>query len=98
MMPLREDNPDATRSVVTVTLLIAITLVFVRQYSPGQPGGQARIVLIALFAVQFLSNSLTADGGAGVAFRAYLGGCVAGMALAALLKQPGVRLSNPLLY
>jgi len=56
----------------------------------------AKIVLIWWFILQFLSNALALGGGEGVAFRAHLGGFVAGMALVAFLKRPGFRLYNPL--
>lgn len=57
----------------------------------------ASIVLIAWFALQFLSNALSAGGtGGGVAFRAHLGGFVAGMVLVAFFRRPGFRLFNPL--
>jgi membrane associated rhomboid family serine protease len=44
----------------------------------------------------FLHDGWLADSGGGVAFRAHVGGFVAGMALVAVFKRPGVRLFNPL--
>ena len=55
----------------------------------------ASIVLIGWFIVQFLSNAL-ASGGGGVAFRAHLGGFVAGMVLLPLFKKHDVPIHNPL--
>lgn len=48
-------------------------------------------VLGLWFGIQFLSE-LTAGDGAGVAFRAHIGGFVAGMVLVPLMKRRGVRL------
>lgn len=57
----------------------------------------ASIVLIGWFLLQLLNNALAAGAGAGgVAFRAHLGGFLAGMALVGFFKRPGVRLFNPL--
>lgn len=56
----------------------------------------ASVVLIGWFTVQFLSSALAAASEGGVAFRAHLGGFIAGLALAALFKKPDVRLFNPL--
>lgn len=55
---------------------------------------RASIVLIWWFVLQFVSAAATSGGG--VAFRAHVGGFVAGMALVAVFKRPGVRLFNPL--
>jgi membrane associated rhomboid family serine protease len=51
----------------------------------------AMLVLGMWFLLQLLSE-LGAGGGAGVAFRAHIGGFVAGMAMLPLFKRPGVRL------
>ena len=56
----------------------------------------ASVVLIAWFAIQFLSSAVAAAGEGGVAFRAHLGGFIAGLVLVALFKKPDVRLFNPL--
>lgn len=56
----------------------------------------ASVVLIGWFTLQFLSSTLAAAGEGGVAFRAHLGGFVAGLVLVVLFKKPGVRLFNPL--
>jgi membrane associated rhomboid family serine protease len=55
----------------------------------------ASIVLILWFALQFLSNLFTKSDVGGVAFRAHIGGFVAGMLLVALFKRRGVRLLHP---
>jgi len=56
----------------------------------------AGIVLVFWFGMQFLSNLLTPAGGGGVAFRAHIGGFVAGMLLVLLFKRRGYRLMNPI--
>jgi membrane associated rhomboid family serine protease len=57
----------------------------------------AGIVLLLWFGLQFLSNMLTASsGGGGVAFRAHIGGFVAGMVLVTVFKRRGFRLMNPI--
>lgn len=56
----------------------------------------ASVVLIGWFVVQFLNSTLAASGGGGVAFRAHLGGFIAGLALVAFFKRPNVPLFNPL--
>lgn len=56
----------------------------------------AAIVLLLWFGLQLLSNALTPPGAGGVAFRAHLGGFLAGMILVGLFKRPGFRLANPL--
>ena len=57
----------------------------------------ASVVLLFWFGLQFLSNVLTSssDGG-GVAFRAHIGGFVAGMVLVTVFKRRGFRLMNPI--
>ena len=56
----------------------------------------AAIVLLLWFGLQFLSSALTPAGSGGVAFRAHVGGFIAGMLLVGLFKRPGFRLANPL--
>jgi rhomboid family protein len=55
----------------------------------------AGIVLSLWFALQFLSNIMS-KGGGGVAFRAHIGGFVAGLLLVGLLKRKQFPLFNPL--
>ena len=55
----------------------------------------ASIVLLLWFALQFLSNLMTKSGSGGVAFRAHIGGFVAGMLLVWVFKKRGVRMFNP---
>src|SRR5262249_48244211 len=54
----------------------------------------ASIVLILWFGLQLLSNLFTKAGSGGVAFRAHIGGFVAGMLLVWLFKKRGVRMFN----
>jgi membrane associated rhomboid family serine protease len=55
----------------------------------------ASLVLSLWFVLQFVSN-LFAKGGGGVAFRAHIGGFVAGLLLVAVFKRKEFRLFNPL--
>jgi membrane associated rhomboid family serine protease len=55
----------------------------------------ASIVLILWFALQLLSNLMAKPGSGGVAFRAHIGGFVAGMLLVWVFKKRGVRMFNP---
>ena len=55
----------------------------------------AGIVLALWFGLQLLSNMMAQPGTGGVAFRAHIGGFVAGMALIALFKRRDVRLRTP---
>jgi membrane associated rhomboid family serine protease len=55
----------------------------------------ASVVLIWWFVLQFVSTAADSGDG-GVAFRAHVGGFVAGMALVAVFKRRGIRLFNPL--
>jgi membrane associated rhomboid family serine protease len=58
---------------------------------------RAGIVLVLWFALQFISNLAASSGtGGGVAFRAHIGGFVAGMVLVPLFKRRGIRLMNPI--
>jgi membrane associated rhomboid family serine protease len=57
----------------------------------------AGLVLLLWFGLQFLSNVLSPpSAGGGVAFRAHIGGFVAGMVLVAMFKRRGFRLVNPI--
>jgi membrane associated rhomboid family serine protease len=57
----------------------------------------AGIVLVLWFGMQFLSNLLaSSDASGGVAFRAHIGGFVAGMLLVTIFKRRGFRLMNPI--
>lgn len=72
-------------------VLVAIPLGFVMQMTRLP----ALWVLLLWFGLQLLSNVLQGGAGAGVAFRAHIGGFVAGMALVALFKRRDVRLWHP---
>ncbi|HKE43749.1 MAG TPA: rhomboid family intramembrane serine protease [Steroidobacteraceae bacterium] len=52
-------------------------------------------VLLLWFGLQLLSNLMRGTEGAGVAFRAHIGGFLAGVALIPLFKYRAVRLFNP---
>jgi membrane associated rhomboid family serine protease len=57
----------------------------------------AGVVLLLWFGLQFLSSVMAAgaEGGGGVAFRAHIGGFIAGMVLVGLFKRRGVRFLHP---
>ena len=55
-------------------------------------------VLGLWFLLQLLSELMTPPGSAGVAFRAHLGGFVAGLVLIFFFKRSGLRLMNPRRY
>jgi membrane associated rhomboid family serine protease len=55
----------------------------------------ASIVLALWFGLQLLSNLMTPAGEGGVAFRAHIGGFIAGMLLVPILKKRHVRLFAP---
>ncbi len=55
----------------------------------------AMLLLLLWFAVQLLSDLAASDGGASVAFRAHMGGFLAGMLLVPMLKRRDVRLFAP---
>ena len=55
----------------------------------------ASIVLLLWFGLQLVSNLMAKPGSGGVAFRAHIGGFVAGMLLVWIFKKRGVRLFNP---
>ena len=74
-------------------VLVAIPLGFYL-HTMRLPAG---VVLLLWFGMQFLSNVLTASsGGGGVAFRAHIGGFVAGMVFVTVFKRRGFRLMNPI--
>jgi membrane associated rhomboid family serine protease len=52
----------------------------------------AMLLLLLWFAVQLVSDLAVSDGGASVAFRAHMGGFLAGMLLVPLLKRREVKL------
>lgn len=73
-------------------VLVGIPLGFVLQ-TVRLPAG---VVLALWFALQLVSNLMAGDdGGGGVAFRAHIGGFVAGMLLIPLFKRRDVRLRLP---
>ena len=72
-------------------VLVAIPLGFVLQTMRVRAG----IVLVLWFGLQLLSNLMTPAGEGGVAFRAHIGGFIAGMALIPLFKQQRFRLRTP---
>ena len=55
----------------------------------------AGLVLVLWFGLQLLSNLMAQPGQGGVAFRAHIGGFVAGMLLIWVFKKRGVRMFNP---
>jgi membrane associated rhomboid family serine protease len=55
----------------------------------------AGLVLVLWFGLQLLSNTMAQPGQGGVAFRAHIGGFVAGMILIAIFKRRRVRLRLP---
>lgn len=73
-------------------VLVLVPIGFILQ-SFRLPAG---IVLALWFGLQLLSNLLTPAGQGGVAFRAHIGGFVAGMLLIPLFKSRRFRLFNPL--
>jgi len=72
-------------------ILVLIPLGFVMQ-STRLP---AMWVLLLWFGLQFLSNLMQGAGGGGVAFRAHIGGFIAGIVLIPLFKHRNARLLNP---
>ncbi|MET0659767.1 MAG: rhomboid family intramembrane serine protease [Steroidobacteraceae bacterium] len=69
-------------------VLVAIPLGFYL-HTTRLPAG---IVLALWFGLQLLSNAMSSGEGGGVAFRAHIGGFIAGMALIAVFKRRDVRL------
>ena len=55
----------------------------------------AMLLLLLWFAAQLVSDVAVPDGGAGVAFRAHIGGFLAGMMLVPWLKRRDVSLFAP---
>jgi membrane associated rhomboid family serine protease len=55
----------------------------------------AMLLLLLWFAVQLLSDYAAPNGGAGVAFRAHIGGFLAGVLLVAVFKRRDVSLFAP---
>ena len=55
----------------------------------------AGLVLVLWFGLQLLSSAMAQPGQGGVAFRAHIGGFVAGMILIPIFKQRRVRLRLP---
>ncbi|PZN31761.1 MAG: rhomboid family intramembrane serine protease [Proteobacteria bacterium] len=72
-------------------VLVAIPLGFVL-HTARLPAG---LVLALWFGLQLLSNLMTPAGQGGVAFRAHIGGFIAGMLLVPLFKQRRFRLRAP---
>lgn len=72
-------------------VLVVVPLGFILQ-TMRLPAG---IVLALWFGLQLLSNLMNQAEG-GVAFRAHIGGFIAGMLLVSLFKRPGFRLFHPL--
>jgi rhomboid family protein len=72
-------------------VLVAIPLGFILQ-TMRIPAG---IVLLLWFGLQLLSNAMAQAGQGGVAFRAHIGGFVAGMLLIPIFKQRRFRLRLP---
>jgi membrane associated rhomboid family serine protease len=75
-------------------VLVVIPIGFIIQ-TARIPAG---IVLVLWFGLQLLSNAMSTGGGGGVAFRAHIGGFIAGMALIPLFKQKRQRLWAPPRY
>ncbi len=73
-------------------ILVLIPLGFI-MHSTRLP---AMWVLLLWFGLQFLSSAMQQAGGGGVAFRAHIGGFIAGVVLIPLFKNRNVRLLNPL--
>ena len=72
-------------------ILVVVPLGFIIQ-TVRLPAG---VVLLLWFGMQFFSNMLTPAGQGGVAFRAHIGGFVAGMLLVSVFKRRGFRLFHP---
>ena len=56
----------------------------------------AAVVLLLWFGLQLLSNLVVPAGSGGVAFRAHVGGFLAGLLLVTVFRRPGFPLYNPL--
>jgi membrane associated rhomboid family serine protease len=72
-------------------VLVAIPFGFIL-HTMRLPAG---LVLAMWFGLQLLSNTMSQSGGGGVAFRAHIGGFVAGMLLVGIFKRRNVRLFAP---
>ena len=72
-------------------VLVAIPFGFIL-HTTRLPAG---LVLALWFGLQLLSNTMAGGEGGGVAFRAHIGGFVAGMLLVAIFKRRNVRLFAP---
>ena len=72
-------------------VLVAIPFGFIL-HTTRIPAG---LVLALWFALQLVSNLMTPAGAGGVAFRAHIGGFIAGMALIPFFKQRRFRLRTP---
>jgi membrane associated rhomboid family serine protease len=72
-------------------VLVAIPIGFILQ-TVRLPAGA---VLVLWFVLQLVSNLLASGQGGGVAFRAHIGGFIAGMLLVPLLKRKDVPLRSP---
>jgi membrane associated rhomboid family serine protease len=72
-------------------VLVAIPFGFIL-HTMRLPAG---LVLALWFGLQLLSNTMASGEGGGVAFRAHIGGFVAGMLLVAVFKRRNVRLFAP---
>jgi membrane associated rhomboid family serine protease len=72
-------------------VLVAIPFGFIL-HTMRLPAG---LVLALWFGLQLLSNTMSSGEGGGVAFRAHIGGFVAGMLLVAVFKRRNVRLFAP---
>jgi len=72
-------------------VLVAVPLGFILQMV-RLPAG---LVLALWFGLQLFSNLMSQGGGGGVAFRAHIGGFVAGMLLVGIFKRRNVRLFAP---
>ncbi|HVF16820.1 MAG TPA: rhomboid family intramembrane serine protease [Steroidobacteraceae bacterium] len=72
-------------------VLVAIPFGFIL-HAMRMPAG---LVLALWFGLQLLSNTMASGEGGGVAFRAHIGGFVAGMLLVAVFKRRNVRLFAP---
>lgn len=56
MIPLRDDNPTKIRPVVTVTIIVAATLVFLWQLSLGAKGFEAAVVALGVIPATLLGT------------------------------------------
>jgi len=75
-------------------VLVAVPLGFIL-HTMRLPAG---IVLVLWFGLQLLSNLMAQSGQGGVAFRAHIGGFIAGVLLVGLFKKRNVRLFAPARY